>query len=534
MARIRKPYESLAGKLIIATGIILFCGSLLFGFLFFDFNKNIMLTNLENHGRSSADLVWRALRYSMLSADYGVMQRAVEAIAASEDIQDIKVFDPSGKVVFASNPADRGGVVEKTRLVEASLRGETTSPLIYRDGPGRMEFLIPVLNEPSCSTAKCHAPPEEQRVLGVLKTTFSTAAIDNTKRQMFRGTIFFGIIYVVSASVLLILIFYKFVSRPVKLLEQGMRRLATGNFDTPIDIRSSDEMGLLARTFNTMAADIKEYRENMENWTKNLQDEVDRKTTEIVNAQEQIINAEKLASLGRMSAGVAHELNSPLTGIITFAHFLKSRTPPDKSQDLEDINVIIEQAERCTKIIKGMLGFARKGVSEVTDIDVNELLKLTVEMVKNQAKFHNVNLVMELGADLAPVKIDPNSMQQVFLNMLTNAADAMNDKGEIRLATREVSEGPGPGNRFVEIEVTDNGPGIYPNNLGKIFEPFFTTKPVGKGTGLGLPVSYGIVKKHGGDIVVRSKVGEGTSFFIRLPASLEENEEAHTGKEEKQ
>jgi two-component system NtrC family sensor kinase len=140
-------------------------------------------------------------------------------------------------------------------------------------------------------------------------------------------------------------------------------------------------------------------------------------------------------------------------------------------------------------------------------------------MVKNQMKFHNVQIDMDLAGEVPPVSIDPNQLQQVFLNLLTNAADAMNDTGYIRIATRTL--GPGA-ERQVETEFTDTGPGIYPNNLDKIFEPFFTTKPVGKGTGLGLPVSYGIVKKHGGDIIVKSKVGRGTSFFVRLPACKEE------------
>jgi two-component system NtrC family sensor kinase len=281
-------------------------------------------------------------------------------------------------------------------------------------------------------------------------------------------------------------------------------------------------MGLLAQTFNSMSQDISRYQEHMEDWTQSLQEEVDKKTKEIVNAQEQIINAEKLASLGRMAAGVAHELNSPLTGIVTFAHLMRDRTPPDSKQDIEDLDTIIEQAERCTKIIKGMLGFARKGVSETIETDVNALLEETVAMVRNQVKVQNIGIGLELSPELPQLHIDPNQLQQVFLNLITNAVDAMGDHGRVSVTTRLIGEEP---ERMVEVEFTDTGPGIYPNNLDKIFEPFFTTKPVGKGTGLGLPVSYGIVKKHDGDIIVKSKVGEGTSFFVRLPVPKEEEEE---------
>jgi two-component system NtrC family sensor kinase len=235
-----------------------------------------------------------------------------------------------------------------------------------------------------------------------------------------------------------------------------------------------------------------------------------------MRAQEELINAEKLASLGRMAAGVAHELNSPLTGIVTFAHLLKDRLPPQDKEAQEDLQVIIEQAERCSKIIKGLLGFSRKAAYEKVELSLNDLLEATLGMVRNQARFHNIQFRIEMAPDLRPVVADPNQLQQVFLNMLINAADAMEERGQITMCTRNIKVDE---RDFVEVEFTDTGPGIPPEHLGKIFEPFFTTKPVGKGTGLGLSVSYGIVKRHGGDILVRSSPGKGASFFIRLPAS---------------
>ncbi len=523
MAKRREPYETLAGKLIIATSIMLFSGSLLIGFIFFKFNENILMENLRRHGRSEADLVSRAIHYGMLTAQYEAMQHTLEVLATSEDILDIQVFNPKGVAVFASDPAAQGRTVKMSQSMAESIMGREPPPetIATEEGEKLLRFLLPIRNEPSCYTAACHVHSKRERVLGVLQTDFRTTDIELTRQQMFRGTLVFGAMAVLSASLMLILIFYRFVTRPVAELEEGMKRLAAGDLDTPIDIQSRDEMGLLAETFNTMAQDIKRYRENMENWTQSLQEEVEKKTAEIVRSQEQMINAEKLASLGRMAAGVAHELNSPLTGILTFTHLMKDRTPPDRKQDIEDLDLIIEQSERCTKIIKGMLGFARKGISESLETDVNELLTATVEMVKNQAKFHNVWIGLDFTDDIPPLTLDPNQLQQVFLNLLTNAADAMNDKGSIRLSTRMVGEAS---DRSIEIEFADTGPGIYPNALDKIFEPFFTTKPVGQGTGLGLPVSYGIVKKHGGDMTVKSKVGEGTSFFIRLPLKKEGDE----------
>jgi two-component system NtrC family sensor kinase len=522
---LRKPFDSLAGKLIVATGVMLFAGSLVVGLLYFKFSEDIMMNNLMRHGRSSADLVRRAIHYGMLTAQYEAMQKTLEALATSEDILDIKVFKTDGTVVFASDPMAQGKPVRMTPAVAEAVRGREPSPEIMPAGGGQklINVNLPIRNERSCYTAACHVHREEDEILGVLQTGFPTTSIEATRQRMFRGTIFFGSVVVVLASAMLALIFYKFVSKPVAELEGGMKRLAKGDFETPIKIKSRDEMGLLAETFNSMGSEVKRYREHMEDWTRSLQEEVDKKTAEIVNAQEQIVNAEKLASLGRMAAGVAHELNSPLTGIVTFAHLMRDRTAPDRKQDREDLDTIIEQAERCTKIIKGMLGFARKGVSETMETDVNALLEETVAMVQNQVKLHNITIATELSEGLPQIHIDPNQLQQVFLNLITNAADALGESGRISIFTRLTGEETG---HQVEVEITDTGPGIYPNNLDKIFEPFFTTKPVGKGTGLGLPVSYGIVKKHDGDIVVQSTVGEGTSFFVRLPVPKDEEEEA--------
>lgn len=219
-----------------------------------------------------------------------------------------------------------------------------------------------------------------------------------------------------------------------------------------------------------------------------------------------------------MAAGVAHELNSPLTGVMTFAHLMLKRTPSEREQDIEDLEVIIDQAERCTKIIRGLLGFSRKTASEKALVNINNLVEGSLSMVKNQAKFYNIVFDVRLGKSLPDVSVDPNQIQQVFLNLLINAADAMEEKGGITIVSRTIEEG---GGKYVELEFTDSGPGIPAEHAGRVFEPFFTTKPAGKGTGLGLSVSYGIIKKHEGQIFAKNEPGKGASFLIRLPAKVD-------------
>ncbi|MBI4838111.1 MAG: hypothetical protein HY806_03035, partial [Nitrospirae bacterium] len=277
-------------------------------------------------------------------------------------------------------------------------------------------------------------------------------------------------------------------------------------------------------TFNSLIRDIKAAKEKQVRWTHELEAEVARKTEEIRIANAGLMQTEKLASLGRMAAGVAHEINNPLTGIVTFAHLMLKRVPPE-GLDSEDLKIIIEQAERCTKIIRNLLTFARAIPAEKGEVVINDVVSHTVDLVRNQEKFHNIKFDINLDSRRFITLGDPSQFQQIFLNMLINAADAISERGTITIATRRVMADEKP---FVEIEFTDTGCGVPEDLQKRLFEPFFTTKPVGKGTGLGLSVSHGIVRHYGGKISVKSVVGKGTSFFVRLPL-IERQNEKNTG-----
>lgn len=337
---------------------------------------------------------------------------------------------------------------------------------------------------------------------------------DITLEQLF----LYGGPFVILVSLFLVLILYKLVIKPISLLSDAMERLSSGDMECRIDINRTDEIGSLSTSFNAMAEELRQYKEKMENWTKRLEEEVQKKTAEIVKANEHLVNAEKLASLGRMSAGVAHELNSPLTGIVTFAHLMLKRMPPENTSEVEDLTVIIEQAERCSKIVKGLLGFSRKTTSEKSSANINILIENTLLIMRNQAKFHNISFDMQLAPSLPFLSIDPNQLQQVFVNLLINAADAMEEKGKITIKSKVIEEDR---KRFVELEFSDTGPGLPEEIRSRMFEPFLTTKPPGKGTGLGLAVSYGIIKKHEGQIFAKSEQGKGASFFVRLPVTVD-------------
>jgi len=289
------------------------------------------------------------------------------------------------------------------------------------------------------------------------------------------------------------------ILRPIRRLVKASHALAKGDLSHKVTVRGSDEIGELCETFNMMADSL---------------DERDRQLKEYMHRR--LSQSEKLASLGRLAAGVAHEINNPLTGVLTYSHLLLKKTPPD-SPDKEDLEVIVRETTRCRQIVKELLDFARETKSERKLRDLNKVIRDTISLVENQVSFQNVRVRPVLDPGLPEILIDDNEMQQVFTNLALNAAEAMPDGGVVTIKTT-LEEG---GN-FVWAEVTDTGTGIPEENLSKIFDPFFTTKEAGTGTGLGLAVTYGIIQRHQGTIEVRSEIGRGTTFIIKLPRSLSE------------
>ncbi|MCX7722571.1 MAG: cache domain-containing protein [Verrucomicrobiae bacterium] len=291
------------------------------------------------------------------------------------------------------------------------------------------------------------------------------------------------------------------LSDSVRKLARAAEQVAHGNLDVRVQIESHDELRELAEAFNYMAAALKKRDEQLREFTTR-----------------RIMESERLAHIGQLAAGVAHEINNPLQGIVTYSHLLLERARPDDA-NREFLEKIVKQADRCRNIIRGLLDFARQRKPEKRLSNVNRVVEECLGLVANQALFHNIKIVRNLAPDLPLLLMDPSQMQQVFMNMIINAAEAMNGAGQLTVTTRHV-----PDASAVEIEFTDTGHGIKEEDMERIFDPFFTTKEAGHGTGLGLAISYGIVKEHRGTITVQSEVGRGTTFTIRLPVSAVEQE----------
>lgn len=510
-------------------GTLMIVGSSIFWYFLIHYQEKELLRNSVKYGHSFMDFVEKSTRYGMLTFQQLLIQQTVEAIGSAEGIIKIRMFDGKGKIAYSSIKEEKGNMLAKNEAIcvychsnsGRSLEIPSWSLKTGKDGYRVLNILQPINNEPACYTSSCHAHPKEYSVLGFTEADISLSLLDNALKKQKIAITAYVLGFICLLSVVLCTILWNLVSTPLSVLTYGMERVAAGELDHTVKINTRDEMGELATAFNAMTSDLKTAKDELIEWGNTLEKKVEDKTEEIRKAQAKLIHSEKLASLGRMAAGVAHEINSPLTGIVTFGHLLRKKFQ-EGTQEREDIEVIIEQANRCSNIIKGLLGFARATSAEKNLININDLVNSSLNMVRNKADFFNIKIVLDFDESLPPVRADASQIQQVFLNMIINAADAMEGKGTLTVRTTKVEENGSP---FAEIEFNDTGYGISEQDIPKLFEPFFTTKPVGKGTGLGLAVSHGIIQDHGGRIRVRSKQGEGTSFFMRLPFYIDKKEQ---------
>ena len=297
--------------------------------------------------------------------------------------------------------------------------------------------------------------------------------------------------------------------RPINRLIKASTQVANGNFSPEIGPVSKSEIGVLQETFTSMLASLQE------------RDRRIRAENEI-----KLLQSEKQANIGRLAAGVAHEINNPLTGVLTFTHMLIQRK--DIADDVRsDLKAIAQQTERVRSIIKNLLGFSRQTEINPEPMDVNRVVSTAVLLIRNQALVKGINLKFKPGEGIPPLVLDANQMQSVMLNLLFNALDATKRGDSIMISTDIGTSGNGMTRQGVEIHVKDTGCGIPAENLDKLFDPFFTTKDVGQGTGLGLAVSSGIVQRHGGNITVQSTVGKGSTFTVWLPIEDQHNKNEH-------
>jgi two-component system NtrC family sensor kinase len=453
----------------------------------------------------------------------------MEDVARQEGIEKVRMMDASGRVTFSTDRAEIGRMVDR-RAEACSLCHAEGAPLSHptlrertRTFQGAshrvMGIVSPLYNEESCSTAACHAHPAGRQVLGVLDVELSLARVDEAALAFRWRTV------VVAALVAILLgagfwIFARaHVVAPVASLVQATRRVARDQLDIEIPVTWSGEVGLLATSFNDMTRSLRATKEQLQALMGDLERKVEDRTAALRAAQEQLVRNEKLSSLGKLSASIAHEINNPLAGILTFAKLLvrtlDAGTPDDATRKtlVKNLHLVEREAERCTAIVRNLLDFARERPLAVAELDATSVVEEALQLLANQLSIQNVRV--ERNTRPHPrVEGDFGQLRQALVNVIMNACEAMSLGGKLTIDVGPVDEG-----RFVEIAVADTGPGIPPEVMKRVFDPFFTTKE--KGTGLGLSVVYGIVDRHGGRVDLASEVGKGTRVAIRLPVRAE-------------
>ncbi|HZD55627.1 MAG TPA: cache domain-containing protein [Anaerolineales bacterium] len=327
----------------------------------------------------------------------------------------------------------------------------------------------------------------ENQVVGSLYVGARVSAFENLVHTFNNRVALIALVCIVLAGVIAIPI-ARMITRPIVELVEANRRLAQGDMFVRVEPRGNGELAVLGHSFNSMVETLHQ-------------------------TQQELLHKEKLASMGQLAAGVAHEINNPLGTILLFADVMyKEAGASDSRRD--DLKMIINEANRCKNIVADLLNFARQQQVNAQDTDIHALLDQVVDGVRLAPSFEGVEIIRHYDPAVPIITADSDQLRQVFVNLLNNAAEATPSGGSITLVTRPV------GDQWIEIKVSDTGCGIPAENLGKLFTPFFTTKSLGKGTGLGLSIVYGIIKMHRGQINVQSTVGEGTTFTITLPVDL--------------
>lgn len=347
------------------------------------------------------------------------------------------------------------------------------------------------------------------KIIGILYVgMLEKPYIDTTNRVMFT----FIILASLCIILLLVLLYFSTtrIINPLQKMVVATHKIAKGDLSHRVEVHSKDEIGDLADSFNQMTADLKAANEKLIEWGKTLEKKVAERTKELTEMQAHLIQSEKLASLGKLAAGIAHEINNPLGGILIYSHLLLEDTKKN-SPSYENLKKIVKETTRCKEIVKGLLEFARPKELKILMTDINEIVEKSLSIMERQALFQNITIKKIYSTSLPRTFADSTQIQQVFMNIILNAAEAMNGKGVLILKTFLDEDG-----KYINIEFTDTGYGIKEEDKKRLFEPFFSTKEVGKGTGLGLAISYSIVQKHHGTIKVQSQLGKGSTFTVKL------------------
>jgi two-component system NtrC family sensor kinase len=421
--------KKLAYKLILAVGVTSVVIIGVYSYFNIVSQSKVLLSEVERHAIQQSETVKNSTRYGMLLNQRDNIHEIINTVGAQPSIRDVRILNKDGEIIYSSNKDDIGKMVDKNAescyvchaedkpIQRLSSEDRTRIFRTDNDSSRVLGVINPIYTEQSCWNADCHAHSKEQTVLGVLDVTMSLAEVDEQIRNSEIKVVAFAIVAIIAVSVIIGVFVKKWVDTPVNELTKATKQVAEGNLNYSIENISRDELGELQKSFNVMIKKLAE-------------------------ARIQLFQSDKMASLGRLAAGVAHEINNPLTGILTYSSFLLKRNEHDRELH-DDLGVIVREAKRSREIVKSLLNFARQSIPRKEAADINQVIRQALKVVENQLIIHKIDVIQNLDENIPRVVIDTNQMQQVFINLFVNAADSMESKeGKITITSTSISLSP--------------------------------------------------------------------------------------------
>ena len=504
------------------------------------FLTSLFREDAVNNAVQVSNIIKRATYHTMLENQRDNLTNAILSIGKEGIFEGIRIYNKAGGISFSDRLEELGQFADKKAEqcyvchAEEPAKGvvptkDRTRTLISPKGYRVLGLINPIENGPECFNASCHAHSSKEKLLGILDVKISLEEGDKKIIATRNKMILYSAILILLTALVKGGFIRKMIHKPIKKLNDATKEVANLNLDHKVDIHSRDELGNLAHSFNKMTDELKEANEAVQNWSSQLENRVKEKTRELEKTQSQLISAERMASMGELSAMVAHEINNPLSGILSYAK-VSSKYLSRENIDSEilksvkqNLTFISDETKRCGNIVKSLLVFARKTSGDFKEEHLNAIIDNSIRVIDHSVEMKELVLVKELDEENDVLQCDAGGIQQVLVALIVNSIEATSRGGKITIKTDCHTE-----KDRIRIMVTDEGSGIPDDVLPHIFEPLFSTKA--KSTGLGLSLVYGIVEQHAGVIDVKSKVYEGTTFTIILPRvpSKEENQDEPT------
>jgi len=505
--------------------------SLIFRTVYVDYFNTVIKQNGNNVGA----IVEGALYHSMLANDKSSLHNTLDIINSMPGIEDVNMYNATDNLVYSSFIAEKeshsnpdcischnniGAIFSKKERSYRIINAKSDCSMNPgRTGQRHLLIRRPILNERSCYTADCHAHSEQEELLGSFIIRLPLKDLDKAVSRSSGEFLFMALLTTLMTVSLLVYFTRKRIKDPLNSLISASESVSRGDMKTRLEIKPEllDDMKKVSTAFNNMLDNIDSATIELENWSKQLEYKVQKKSEELSEAQNELIHVERIASLGKLSSSVAHEINNPLSGILIYTKLiykqLKSNdlTPEKKESVLRQLKLIEGETKRCGDIVKGLLDFSRKDQDDFVDKHLHEILRLTYEFMTHHIKIANTAFITDFKAKYDLVYCNPNQIKQACVAILVNASEAVSYNGEIVIRTSN------PDEDTIRLEISDNGSGISPEDIPHIFEPFFSTKLDARGIGLGLAIVHGIVQNHNSRIDVESVVGKGTTVSIIFP-----------------